>query len=165
MAKNFSFDIVSEVNLQTIDDVINITSKEIHTRFDLKTTKSTIEFDRHGKLVNIQAPSEFHINQIREILKQKMAKRSISSKTLSIKSTEKASGDMVRQVNEVVAGIQQDLAKKIVKDIKTLKIKAQASINEDKIRISAKAKDNLQEVIQFVKEKDYTIPLQFVNYR
>jgi len=166
MAKDSSFDIVSEVDLQTVDDVINVAMKEINNRFDLKNTGSKIEFNRGEKKVTIHAPSEFQLAQIKDILKQKMAKRSISSKCLRQKSLEKATGDTVRELNDIVYGIPQDLAKSMVKDIKALKLKRlNASIQDTKIRISSPNKDDLQEIITFVKEKDYPIPLQFTNYR
>lgn len=165
MAKDSSFDIVSEIDLQIIDDVVNVTDKEIKNRFDLKNIGASISFDRSAKTVVIAAPSDYHIKQIRDIMKQKMAKRNVSSKALKGRDIEKASGDTVRLVNDVVCGIDKELARTMVKDIKNLKLKIQASINEDKIRISGKNKDDLQNVIKFIKEADYPIPLQFTNYR
>lgn len=166
MAKDSSFDIVSEVDLQTIDDVINVAMKEINTRFDLKNTGSKIELNRAEKKVTIHAPSEFQLQQVKDILKQKMAKRDINAKCLNQKSLDKATGDTVREVNEIVCGIPQDLAKSMVKDIKGLKLKRlNASINDTKIRVASPNRDDLQEVIQFIKDQDYSVPLQFTNYR
>lgn len=165
MAKDESFDIVSEIDLQLVDDVINVTRKEIANRFDLKNTGSKIEFDRKEKKVTITAPSEYQLRQIRDILKQKMAKRNVSSKALKAKPIEKAGGDMVYEVNEVVCGIDSDLARAMVKEIKTLKLKVQASINEQKIRVSGKKRDDLQTVIAHIKSRHYPIPLQFENFR
>jgi len=166
MAKDPSFDIVSEVDLQAIDDAINVAMKDVNNRFDLKNTDSKIEFNRQNKKVIISAPSEFQLNQVKDILKQKMAKRGISPKSILAKNIEKASGDSVRETNDIVCGIPQDLAKNIIKDIKGLKIKKlTASIQEDKIRVTAKNRDDLQTVIAFLKEKQLSIPLQFTNYR
>ncbi|MBU1862039.1 MAG: YajQ family cyclic di-GMP-binding protein [Candidatus Omnitrophica bacterium] len=165
MAKDESFDIVSEIDLQIVDDVINVARKELANRFDLKNTGSKIEFDRNEKEVTITAPSEYQLQQIRDILKQKMAKRNVSSKALRPKPIEKAGGDMVFEVNEVVCGIDSDLARAMVKEIKTLKLKVQASINEQKIRVSGKKRDDLQTVIAHIKEQHYPIPLQFDNFR
>ncbi len=166
MAKDSSFDIVSEVDLQAVDDAVNVAMKDVKTRFDLKNTNSAIEFNRNEKHVIITAPSDFHLKQVKDILRQKMAKRGISPKSILSKNVEKASGDSVREINDVVCGIPQDLAKDIVKEIKGLKIKRlTASIQENKIRISGKNKDDLQFVIKHLKEKDFPIPLQFTNYR
>jgi uncharacterized protein YajQ (UPF0234 family) len=166
MAKDSSFDVVSEVDLQTIDDVINVALKEINNRFDLKNTGAKIEFNRGEKKVTIHAPSEFQLGQIKDILKQKMAKRDVSSKCLRQKALEKATGDTVREINDIVYGIPQDLAKSMVKDIKGLKLKRlNASIQDTKIRIASPSKDDLQQVMAFIKEKDYPVPLQFNNYR
>lgn len=165
MAKDSSFDIVSEIDLQIIDDVVNVAMKDINNRFDLKGTGSKIEFDRNSKKVTFFAQSEFQVKQIKDILRQKMAKREVSSKCLKAQTIEKASGDTVREVNDLVCGIDKEQAKKMVKDIKDLKIKVQAAIQEDKIRVSGKSRDDLQAVIAMVKGKDYPIPLQFNNYR
>lgn len=165
MAKDFSFDIVSEVDLQVVDDVINVASKEINNRFDLKGTGSKIEFERGTKKVIFKAPSEFQVKQIKDILKQKMAKRDLSAKCLKPKPIEKASGDTVREENDIVCGIDKEQAKKMVKDIKDLKLKVQAAIQDEKLRVSGRSKDDLQAVMTMVKKKDYPIPLQFNNYR
>ena len=165
MAADSSFDIVSEVDLQAIDDAVNTSTREVKNRFDLKSLDATIEFDRVNKSVVIHAPSEFVVKQLRDILHQKMAKREISHKALRLKKTEQASGGTVRETSEIVSGIEMELAKTIVKDIKTTGLKVQAAIQENKIRVSGKSKDDLQAVIHFVREKDYPIPLQFNNYR
>ena len=165
MSKNASFDIQSEIDLQIVDDVINVTQKEINNRFDLKGTGANIKFDRGEKKVTILGTSEYQVKQVRDILRQKMAKRNVSSKAIKPEATEKASSDMVRQVNTVVCGIDMELAREMVKQIKTLKLKVQAAIQETKVRVSGKNKDDLQKVISHIKSKDYPIPLQFTNYR
>ncbi len=165
MAKDSSFDIVSEIDLQVVDDVVNVTKKEVNNRFDLKGTGSDIIFDRGAKTVTITAPSDYQVKQIRQILRQKMAKRSVSSKAIKSQGIEKAAGDTVREVNEVICGIDSDLGRSMVKDIKTLKLKVQASIQENQIRVSGRKRDDLQTVIAFIKGKEYPIPLQFRNYR
>jgi len=165
MAKDNSFDIVSEIDLQVIDDVVNVVRKEINNRFDLKGTGARIDFNRTEKKVTILGTAEFQLKQIKDILRQKMAKRAVSSKCLKSLEIEKASGDMVKETNEVICGIDKELAREMVKDIKTMKLKVQASIQEDKIRVSGKNRDDLQNVITFVKGKDYPIPLQYANYR
>ncbi len=165
MAKDPSFDIVSEVDLQVIDDCVNVAVKEISNRFDFKGQNITIELSKGDKTVTIHTPSDFTLQQVREILFSKFIKRGLNQKCLREKKKEKATGDSVREINEVVTGIDKDLAKQIVKDIKDLKLKVQASIQDEQVRVSGAKKDDLQAVINALKEKEYPIPLQFTNYR
>jgi len=165
MAQDCSFDIVSEIDLQIIDDVVNVAMKEINNRFDLKGQNATIEFSRGEKTVTFHAPSEFQIKQIKDVLNLKMAKRDVSTKAFKIKKTEKGTGGAIKEINEVVCGIDKELAKEITKDIKGLSVKVQSSIQDEKIRVTGKNKDDLQVVIHALREKDYPISLQFANYR
>jgi len=165
MADNFSFDIVSQIDLQAIDDAVNISMKEIVNRFDLKATNSIIEFNRTDKTIVLSTSSEFHLKQIKTVLAAKLAKRNVSSKSLSIKKTETNISGAVRETNTIISGIEKELAKTIVKDIKTLNLRIQAAIQDEQIRVTGRDKDDLQTVINFVKSKEYPIPLQFVNYR
>ena len=165
MASDFSFDIVSQVDLQAMDDAVNISMREIINRFDLKGTNSKIEFSRVEKTVILSAGTDFHLKQIKAVLTAKMAKRGISGKALSVKKTETNISGAVRETDDVVCGIEKELAKNIVKDIKSLGIKVQSSIQDEQIRVSGRDKDDLQKVIGFIKSKDYPVPLQFVNYR
>jgi cyclic-di-GMP-binding protein len=164
-AADNSFDIVSLVDMQVMDDAINVSMREINNRFDLKSQNAVIEFNRGDKTIVFHAPSEFVVKQIKDILLQKLAKRAVSSKVLAVKKLENASGGTVRETNDIVYGINMDLARTMVKDIKGLNLKIQSSIMEDVIRVTGKNKDDLQAVIHFVREKDYPIPLQFTNYR
>jgi cyclic-di-GMP-binding protein len=165
MATDSSFDIVSELDLQGMDDAVNTSMREVKNRFDLKSLDATIELDRAAKTIVIKAPSEFVVKQLKDILSQKMAKREISPKALKLKKTEPASGGTVRETDEIVSGIDMETAKTMVKDIKAMNLKVQASIQEEQIRVTGKNKDDLQTVIHMVREKDYPIPLQFKNYR
>jgi cyclic-di-GMP-binding protein len=165
MSKDFSFDVVSEVDLQLIDDAVNVSMKEIINRFDLKDSGAKIEFDREKKTVTLTANADFQLDQIKQILISKIAKRNFSPKIFSPKPREKALGGNVREINELVCGIEKELAKKIIKDIKDTKLKVQVAIQDDKLRITGRDKDVLQEVISFLRSKDYPIPLQFCNYR
>ncbi len=165
MANDFSFDIVSQIDLQAVDDAVNIAMKEIINRFDLKGTNSVIEFNRTEKTVVLSTGSEFHLKQIKSVLAAKLAKRGVSGKGLSVKKTETNISGAVRETNSIVSGIEQELAKTIVKDIKATKLKVQAAILGEQIRISSRDKDELQSVIGLIRSKDYPIPLQFVNYR
>lgn len=165
MAKDPSFDIVSESDLQVIDDCVNLLKKEIDNRFDLKGQSIEIDFSKADKTITITVASEFVLKQVKEILYQRMTKRGLSQKAIREKKKEKASSDGVREVNEIVSGIDKELAKEIVKDIKDLKLKVQASIQDEQVRVTGAKKDDLQEVINFLKTKEYPIPLQFTNYR
>ncbi|MDF2674048.1 MAG: hypothetical protein K0R09_2316 [Clostridiales bacterium] len=163
MAGNISFDIVSEINMQEMDNAINQTRKEISQRYDFKGSMAEIDFNNEE--LRIHAQDEFKLEGIMEILKGKMVKRGISPKFLDYQKLEPASNGTVRQVVKIKKGIQKDKAKEIVQDIKNSKIKVQGQIMDDVIRVSGKDKDDLQAVIQFVKGKDYEIELQFTNYR
>ena len=165
MSQESSFDIVSKVNLQNLDNAINNAVKEIKNRYDLKNTSSSIELDKGTQAITLMADSDFMMDQVTQVLYQKMIKVGTDIKAIKSKGREKASGDKVREVFTPINGIEQEIAKKIVKDIKDLKIKIQASIQGDQLRISGKSKDDLQTVITNVQGKDYGIALQFVNYR
>ena len=165
MAKDSSFDVVSQVDMQEVDNAYGQTTKEMLQRYDLKGTKSKIELDKRGKTVTITAPSEFVVKQIIDIFQSKLVKRKVDIKSVSWGKPENASGGNVRQVGAILEGIDRDTAGKINKDIKGLKLKVKVTIEEDKVRVSGPKIDTLQEVIAFLKEQDYGRPLQFVNYR
>ena len=165
MAQESSFDIVSEINFQTVDDAVNVALKEIQNRFDFKGINVSVELKRADKTLELQAPSEMKVQQMKDILMQKFGKKEISYKALSLKKTEKAANGGIKETYTIVSGIEKEMAKTIVKDIKDSGIKVQTSIQEEKIRVSGKNKDDLQTVIQNVRGKDYPIPLQFSNYR
>lgn len=162
-AKENSFDIVSEVDMQEIDNALNQARREIETRFDFKGSKSEIKQD--GTNINLVSDDEFKMRNVVDIIESKMIKRGIEIKSLKYGKIEQAAGDTVRQQVTIQQGIDKDLAKEIVKDIKNSKIKVQASINGDKLRVSGKERDDLQAVIQMLRGKEYNVPLQFSNYR
>ena len=165
MADNLSFDIVSKVDLQEMDNAINQALKEIKTRFDFKGSKSDITFKKEDNKIFFLADDEMKLKNLHDILEAKLAKRGVSVKSLKYAVSEKALDGMVRQEVEVIQGIAQEKAKDIVKQIKELKLKVQPSIQGDEIRVSGKSRDDLQYVIQTVKSKNTDLPLQFVNYR
>jgi len=165
MANDFSFDIVSNVDLQIVDDAVNVSMKEIINRYDLKGTNSLIEFNRTEKTVILSTQSDFHLRQIKPILLSKLAKRGASPKSLTVQKTETNLSGAIRETDSIVCGIDKDLARTIVKDIKGLDLRIQAAIQEDQIRVSGRVKDDLQSVIAFIKSKEYPIPLQFVNFK
>src|SRR3989338_11114945 len=141
MADESSFDIVSKVDLQNLDNAVNNAMKEIKNRYDLKNTSSSIELDKGDNTVKLIADADFQLDQITEVLYQKMVKLGIDIKAIKSKGREPAGGDKVREVFTPINGIEQEIAKKIVKDIKDLKIKVQSSIQGDQLRISGKFKD------------------------
>lgn len=163
MSKENTFDIVSRVDLQEIDNALNQTMKELRTRFDFKGSKSKVEFTE-GRIV-IHSDNDFKLRSVVEILEEKLVRRGINLKSLRYGKVEKAAGDTVRQSADVVQGVDKDLAREIVKMVKETKLKVQASFQNDQVRVSGKNRDDLQAVIRLIKEKDWPIPLQFVNMR
>jgi uncharacterized protein YajQ (UPF0234 family) len=165
MAKEQSFDIVSQVDMQEVDNAIQQTVKEIVQRYDLKDTKSTVELDKHEATITIKAPGDFVVKQIVDIVGSKLFKRGIDLKAVQWGSAETASGGTVRQVGTIVNGIEADLARRINKEIRDGKHKVKVQIEGDKLRVFSASRDDLQTVIAYVKGQDYGIPVQFVNYR
>lgn len=165
MAKEQSFDIVSQVDLQEVDNSVQQTAKELTQRYDLKDTKSTVELDKHDSTITVKAPSDFVAKQIVDVLGTKLFKRSIDLKALQWGKPEAASGGTVRQTAQIINGIDGDLARRINKEIRDEKHKVKVQIEGDKLRVFSASRDELQAVIAYVKSQDYGIPLQFVNYR
>ncbi len=165
MADESSFDIVSKVDLQNLDNAVNNAMKEIKSRYDLKNTSSSIELDKGDNTVKLIADADFQLDQITQVLYQKMVKLGIDIKAIKSKEREQVGGDKVREMFTPINGIEQEISKKIVKDIKDSKLKVQITIQGDQIRISGKSRDELQAVMSNVRGKDYGIALQFGNYR
>ena len=166
MAKDCSFDIVSEYDKQELVNAIDQVNRDLSTRFDLKNSNSTVELDA-DKSITVTTADEMKLKNIDDILQSKLIKRGLSIKILDPQPIENALGGNVRRVYKLKKGLTQDLAKKIVAEIKNTKLKVQASIQGDQIRVSGKDKDNLQEVIKMLRgnEEKYDYPLQFTNYR
>lgn len=165
MAKDSSFDVVSQVDMQEVDNAYQQCTREISQRYDLKDSGARIELSKPDKLLTINAPADFVARQIIDVLNGKLVKRGIDLKAVSWNAPQAASGGTVRVVGHIVEGIDQPTAKKINKDVKDTKIKVKITIEADKLRVSSPSKDALQQVIQFLREQDYGQPLQFVNYR
>ena len=165
MAKDNSFDVVSEVDLQEVDNAYQQTLKELVNRYDLKDSGAKIEFSKADKNFTLHTPSDFIGKQVIDVLNTKLVRRNIDLKAISWGKPEAASGGTVRIVGTIVMGIETDLAKKINKDIKDQKFKVKVQIEGDKLRVSAPVRDALQNVIAFLKQQDYGIPLQYANYR
>lgn len=166
MAKDCSFDVVSEFDKQELVNAIDQTRRDIQSRFDLKDSNSTVDLD-NDKAIIITTNDEMKLKNIIDILQTKMVKRNLSIKILDAGSIENALGGNVKQTFNLKKGLSQELAKKITAEIKNSKLKVQASIQGEQIRVTGKSKDDLQEVIKLLrsKEDDFQIPLQFVNYR
>lgn len=166
MAKECSFDVVSEFDKQELVNAVDQVKRDIISRFDLKNSNSEIELEA-DKEITIKTSDDMKLRNILDILQSKLTKRNLSIKILDPQKIESALGGTVRQVYKLRKGLTQELAKKIVADIKDSKIKVQASIQGDQVRVSGKDKDDLQEVIKLLRgnEEKYDYPLQFQNYR
>ena len=165
MAKQNSFDVVSEVNLAEVDNAVNQAMKEILQRFDLKGSKSNIEFNDKEAVLTLASADEYRLKAVIDILQQKLVRRGVSLKALSFGTIEPAAQGSVRQTANLQQGIPMEKAREIVKVIKNAKLKVQAAINNDFVRVSGKDRDTLQGVIALLKEKDFDIDMQFTNYR
>lgn len=166
MAKDCSFDVVSEFDKQELVNAIDQVKRDISSRFDLKDTGSSIELEA-DKSITITTSDDMKLRNIYDILQSKLVKRNLSIKILDPQPVENALGGNIRQVYNLRKGLNQELAKKIVADIKDTKKKVQASIQGDQVRVSGKDKDDLQEIIRLLRsnEDKYDYPLQFTNYR
>ena len=163
MANEFSFDVVSKTDMQEVANAVQQAQKELAQRFDFKGSKSSIELS--GEELVLTSDDEGKLVSVKDILESKLVKRKVSLKALDYQKLEQASGGTVRQRVKIVQGIETEKAKAIVKTIKDAKVKVQASIQSDQVRVVGRNKDDLQRAIALVKETDYGIPLQFTNYR
>jgi uncharacterized protein YajQ (UPF0234 family) len=165
MASDNSFDVVSKVDLQEVKNAIDQASKEVHARFDLKDSKSKIELAEGNEAIQLASQSEYTLKAVIEILSQKLVKRGVSLKNLEYETIEPAANSSVRQKIKLKQGVNSDAAKKIVAAIKDSKVKAQASIQGDTVRVVSKDKDVLQEIMGKLRAGDFGVALQFTNYR
>lgn len=164
MAAEISFDVVSQYDEQELVNALDQARRDVATRFDLKDTKTDIEYDGK-KSITILTASEFTLKSVRDVLESKLVRRNLSLKILKDGKLEQASGGMVRQHIELQQGISQDLAREITKLLRDGFPKVRAQIQGDAIRVTSKSRDELQDVIQFLKGKDFPVSLQFINYR
>ncbi len=165
MAQQNSFDIVSEVNMQEVDNALNQARKEVATRYDFKDSKTTIDFAEKEKEVTVHTEDDFRLKAVIDILQSKFIKRGIAIKTLKYGNVETATGGTVRQKITLQVGIDKENAKKLVQIIKDSKIRVQPSIMEDQVRVSGKDKDDLQTIIATLRGTEFPLPLQFTNFR
>jgi cyclic-di-GMP-binding protein len=164
VADNHAFDVVSEINHAEMHNAVVQAQHEIAVRYDFKGTKASIEFNKNDKTLTLLADHKGQLETVIQVLKEKMAKRKVPVNALIRGKLEEASHDSVRETLSLHSGIDTDDARKIVKDIKQLKIKVQAQIMDDKVRVTGKKLDDLQAVIAHLKEHGPEYPLQFVNF-
>jgi len=163
VASQSSFDIVSKVDLQEVKNALDQANKEIQQRFDFKGSKSKITLEE--KTIEVISDDEYKLKSVIDILQSKLVKRGISLKALTYQKVENALGGTVRQKITLQEGISQEKSKEIIKAIKGTKLKVQSQIQGDQLRIVGKSRDDLQEIIKFLKGKDFGIDMQFINYR
>lgn len=163
MAQEFSFDIVSKTEMQEVANAVQQAQKELAQRFDFKGSKSSIELT--AEEIVLVSDDEGKLRSLKDILESKLVKRQVSLKAVDYAKLEDASMGTVRQRAKIVQGIESEKAKQIVKAIKDAKLKVQASIQSDQVRVVGRSKDDLQKAMAIVKGNDYGIPLQFTNYR
>ncbi len=165
MAKESSFDVVSTVDMQEIDNAYQQAKKELTQRYDLKGSGAELSLDKQKKTITVAAPADFVARQVIDIMGSKLIKRGIDLNAVKWGDPQAATGQSVRQTATIVEGIDKETAGKINKDIKAQKLKVKVTIEGDKLRVSSASRDALQEVIAFLKGQDYGQPLQYVNYR
>lgn len=167
MAKDSSFDVVSEVDLQEVRNAVDQAAREVSQRFDFKDTGSSLDLGEDGgkPAITIKSSTEAKVKDVSKVLEEKLVKRKVSLKALQRGEIQPAAGGTARQVLGINQGIDTDKAREIVKYVKDMKLKAQVAVQGDQVRVSSKSRDTLQEIMQALRDKDFGIPLQFVNYR
>jgi len=160
-----SFDIVSKINLQEIDNAVNSVLRELTNRYDFKGAVFSVELNNKDNIINITADSEYKLGAIQDSLKTYVTKRGIDARALDFQKEQGAGQQSLRQEVKLRNGIEQEIAKDIIKKIKDAKVKVQTTIKGDELRVDGKKRDDLQEVIALLKNYDCKIPLQFINFR
>ena len=160
-----SFDIVNKVDAQLLDNAINIARKEIINRFDFHGSKSEITLDKKAMLIHILTENDMRMESIIDIIRQRMIKQNLNPLCLDFGKEQFASGMMIKKDIKVKEGVDKDVARKIIKDIKDSKLKVQAQMMDDQVRVKAKKIDDLQAVISLVRQGSYDLPLQFLNMK
>jgi len=158
-----SFDVVSKLNMQEIDNSISNSMKEITQRYDFKGSNSKIE--RSDKIITLTTEDELKAKQVLDILNGHIIKRNVDTRSIKLKNSESASGNTIRQTFDLIEGVDQDISKKIISTIKSSKMKVQVKIQGNELRVSGAKRDNLQDAIQIIKDLDLTVPLQYINFR
>lgn len=165
-SKDHSFDVVSEVNMQEVDNAVQQARKELDQRFDFKGTQSSIEFNKTEKSITLKTENDYRLKTLTDLLQTKCVKRGVSLKSLQSGKVESGMvGGSVRQVITIQSGIPSEKAKEIVRAIKEARLKVQAQVQNDQVRVQAPKIDDLQAVIAFLRPRDFGVDLQFVNFR
>jgi hypothetical protein len=167
MAKDASFDVVSEVDLQEVRNAVDQARREIGQRFDFKNTGSEIDLaeEKDAPMITVKSNTDGKVKEVVRVLEEKLVKRQVALKALDKADIQPAAGGTARQEIKITQGISTEKAREIVKFIKDKKMKAQVAVQGDQVRVSSKSRDILQDVIASLKEEDFGIPLQFTNYR
>jgi uncharacterized protein YajQ (UPF0234 family) len=165
LPQDFSFDVVSKVDLQEVSNAVQQASKEIATRFDFRGSASKIELSEKELEIVLTSDDEHKMKSVVDILETKLVRRGVAVKAIDYGKIEPAAGGTVRQVAKIQQGIPSEKAKEIVKAIKDRKLKVQSSIQADQVRVSGRVKDELQNAMALLRERDFGLPLQFTNYR
>lgn len=160
-----TFDVVSDLDMQEVDNAVNQAAREIGQRFDFKGGKSDLTLDKEAKKVKIIADDDMKLRSIHQILEGKMAKRGLDLRALKYGKEEAASGNLIRQEIELKSGLGKEEAKKVTQAVKESKLKVQAQIQDEQVRVTSKSIDELQMTISMLKAKNFEFPLQFVNMR
>lgn len=160
-----SFDIKLDPNLESVGNAVDTSSKEIGTRFDFKGTSAAVEFNKKDKQVIVFGDSDFQIDQVRDVLYNKLTKQKVDIRFMDVGKVEKIGGDKVKQVVKVKSGIEAELAKRITKLIKDSKIKVNASIQGDEVRVQGSKRDDLQAAMALIRKDIDDVPLSFDNFR
>lgn len=160
-----SFDIVSKVDPQTLENAINTVKKEIQNRFDFRDTKGGVELDKKNNVIQVSSENSMRVGQIEDIIMSKMVKQGLDATSLDFSADEYPSGPLIKKDIKVRAGIDKEMSKKIVKLIKDSKAKVQAAIMDDQVRVTGKKIDDLQEVITLLRRAELGVPLQYVNMK
>lgn len=160
-----SFDIVSKIDTQAVDNAINVAKKEIVNRYDFHGSKSTVELDKKSMIVHVVTENDMRMEAIEDIIRARLIKQKIDPRCMDFGKELYASGNMLKKDIKLKEGIDKETAKKIVKDIKELGLKIQAQIMDDQVRVTGKKIDDLQQIIAFCRTKDYELPLQYDNMK
>jgi uncharacterized protein YajQ (UPF0234 family) len=160
-----SFDIVSEIDNQELDNAVNQAKKELANRYDLRGSSSEIEWNEKEKLITLKANEEVRVHIVRDILQTKLHKRGIEISSVKFEKPEPIGGMMLKQVGKIIQGIDKEKAKEIIKSVKESKLKVQAQIMDEQIRVTSKSIDELQETMNHCRGQKFGIPIQFINMR
>ena len=160
-----SFDIVNEIDIQTLDNAVNVAKREILNRFDFRDSKSTVELDKKELVINIVTENDMRMEAIVDSIRMRMVKQRLDPACIDTGKEQYSSGNMIKKDLKIREGIDKDTGRKIIGDIKDSKLKVQAQLMDDKVRVTGKKIDDLQMVIRLMRQNKYELPLQFVNMK